>query len=129
MEITVQCNECETILIGTVNTYGTGEIVIRVAPCGCQEKRKANGPIVMDYDDILEVFQGKVEIRYHKKNGEIIDRIGFLGLQHELRPDIVYFVERADDTDEPEVKCFVRDRIQHIVDLETEVLITIKEGS
>jgi hypothetical protein len=85
-------------------------------------------PVVLDYDDLIAVIQDKVRVTYHKKNGELRELTGFLGLPHALRPDLVYFVEREYDSDEPEVKCLIQKNIESVYQLETGLRVRISGG-
>ncbi|MHC4640083.1 MAG: hypothetical protein ACYS32_00460 [Planctomycetota bacterium] len=70
ININLLCTECGEELVAHYAAASSallehmvkGSCIFKIEPCECVT-RKPNGPIVMDYDDIIEEFQVMITIK------------------------------------------------------------------
>jgi hypothetical protein len=128
MKLQFKCNQCQGDLATSLLFLDKDTVRVDVEPCSNCGGIEEREPVVLDYDDLLAIVQDKVCIMYHKKNGSSRTMIGYLGLRHDIHKNLVYFVEREFDSEEPHIKCLLLDGIESVHQISSGLEIRIKGG-
>jgi hypothetical protein len=124
LKIKAVCAECREKLRIELS-YGNGPelITLEVEPHACMKEDQdwERAEITMFYNDLSEHLRNtKVLMSYFKKNGDFRSLVGFLGVPHESKPELVYFVEKELDDDEAQVKLLLKKNIASVTDMQTQ---------